>query len=132
MMWSFQVSMPNCVGFRAFQSFRPPCFFVCSPFIHTLLLALYFFVYTTLTLYKSLQWMSLGNLTKIPGKSKSLRRQWQVLHFFWKLFMFTILFWLSLNSSNLPEGQDTFQMIKKHPTQCRNFMENKGTVRTIW
>ena len=52
--------------------------FVCSPLIHTLWFALYFFVYTTLTLLTSLQWMSVGNFTKIPGKPKSLRRQWKV------------------------------------------------------
>ena len=46
--------------------------------------------------------------------------------------MFPTLFWLSLNSLNLPEGRDNFQMIQKHPAQCRNFLENKGTVWTIW
>ena len=33
MMLAFQLSMPNCFGFRAFQSFRRPCFlFVNSLF----------------------------------------------------------------------------------------------------
>ena len=121
--------MFNCFGFRAFQSFRWPRFFVCSPFIHTLWFSLYFFVYTTLTLVKPFQWMSLGNLTKIPGKPKKTMKS---LNYFWKQSMFTTLSWLSLTSLNLPEGRDTFQMIQKHPTQCRNFLENKGTVRTIW
>ena len=51
---------------------------------------------------------------------------------FWKQSMYTTLFWLSLNSLHLPEGRDIFQMIQKHPTQCRDFLENKGTVQTIW
>ena len=35
------------------------------------------------------------------------------------------IFWLSLNSLNLPEGRDTFQMIQKHPIQCRKFLGKK-------
>ena len=53
-------------------------FFVCSPFIQTSWFALYFFVYTTLTVLKSIQWKTLGSFTKIPGKPKSLERQWLV------------------------------------------------------
>ena len=65
-------------------------------------------------------------------QTKKFKKTMKSLNIFWKQSMFTTLFWLSLNSLNLPEGRDTFQMIQKHPTQCRNFLENKGTVRTIW
>ena len=31
MMWTFKLSRPNCFGYRAFQSFRWPCFSVVRP-----------------------------------------------------------------------------------------------------
>ena len=44
--------------------------------------------------------------------------------------MFTTFFWLSLNSLNLPEGRDIFQMIQKHPTlQSGKFKDNHGTFK---
>ena len=64
-------------------------------------------------------------------QTKKLKNTIKSLNNFWKQSMFTTLFWLSLNSFDLPEGWDTFQMIQKHPTQYRNFLENKGTVWTI-
>ena len=64
-------------------------------------------------------------------QTKKFKKIMKGLNIFWKQYMFTTLFWLSLNSLNLSEGVDTFQMIQKHPTQCRNFLENKGTVLTI-
>ena len=118
-MWTFQLSMPNCF---AFQCFRQP-FFVCLPFIHTLLFAEYFFVYTTLTLFKTLQWMSLENFTKIPGKK--FKKTLKGLNYFRKQSTFTTLFRLSLKSLILPQGWVTFQMIQQHPKQCRNFLEKK-------
>ena len=33
---------------------------------------------------------------------------------------------LSLNSLNLPEGRDNFQMIQKHPTQWKNFLKKRN------
>ena len=46
--------------------------------------------------------------------------------------MVTKLFWLSLNSLNLPEGQDNFQMIQKHPAQTPGkFSDNLITLNFI-
>ena len=107
--------------------------------VHTLWFALYFFVYTTLTLLKSLQWMSLGILSKFQANQK-VKKTMKSLNNVWNQSMFTKLFWLSLNSPNLPEGHDTFQMIQKHPAQttwkvfrqpCK-FPDNLKIFQTIW
>ena len=111
MKWTFELSLPNCFGFRAFQSLRRPWFL---------------FVHPLFTLY-GLLYISLYILHLNPFK-KTMKS----LNSFKKQFMLTTLFWLSLNSLKLPEGQDPFHMMQKHPTQCRNFLKNKGTVRTIW
>ena len=119
--------------------------FVCSPLIHTLWSALYFFVYTTLTLLKSLKWMSLGNFTKIQGKPKSLRRQWKVWiiygnhpclqHFSdclltlltcrkdWTLFKWYI---------NIPHIDEIFWKIKELSGQSENFPDILESFHTIW
>ena len=62
------------------------------------------------------------------------------LNNFWKQSMVTKLFWVSLNSLNLPEGQDNFQMIQKHPAQTTwkvfrqsdNFPDRHESFHTIW
>ena len=117
--------MPNCLGFRAFQSFGLPCF-LC---VH-LLFTHYGLLYISLSIlhwpFKNLfNECNLGiyqNSRQIKNFKKTMKR----LNNFWKQSMFTTLFWLSLNSLNLSEGWDTSQMIQKYPTQCRNFLENKG------
>ena len=65
-------------------------------------------------------------------QTKKFKKTMKSLNNFWKQSMCTTLFWLSLNSLSLLEGWDIFTMIQKLPTQCRNFLENKGTLRTIW
>ena len=63
---------------------------------------------------------------------KQFKKKMKSLNYFGKQSMFTTLFLLSLNSRNLLEGRDTFQLIqKKHATQCRNFLEHKETFRTL-
>ena len=64
-------------------------------------------------------------------QSKKFKKTVKSLINFWKQSMFKIFFWFSPNTLNLPEWKDTFQVIQIHPTQCRNFLENKGTVLTI-
>ena len=112
---------------------------------HTLWLPLYFFVYTTLTLFKSLQWMSLGSFTKIPGKPKSLRRQWKV----WIIFgnnpcfqnfsdcLLTLLTWqndgtLSKWYRNIPHNAEPFWKIKELSAQSENFPVILESFHTIW
>ena len=65
---------------------------------------------------------------------KKFKKTIKSLNYFGKQSMFTTLFLLSLNSCNLLEGRDTFQLIqqqKMHATQCRNFLEHKETFRTL-
>ena len=110
MMWTFHLSMPSCFGFRAFQSFGQPPFL----FVHPL-----FTLECHLGIYQN------------SRQTKKFKKTVKSLNNFWKQSMFTTLFWLSINSLNLPKRRDTFQMIQKHPTQCRNFLENTGSVLTI-
>ena len=117
MTWTFQFSNSYCFGFRAFQSLRGPHVF-CSPFIHHLWFAFYFFVYTTLIPFKSLK-------NKFPGKTKKFKKTIKSLNKFWKQSIFTTLFWLSFNYHNLPEGWDTFQMIQNIPHNAKTFWKKE-------
>ena len=58
-------------------------------------------------------------------QTKKFKKTIKSLNNFWKQSMFTTLFWLSLNSLISLEGPETFHTIQKHPTQCRNFCEDK-------
>ena len=130
-MWTFQLSMANWKGLRAFQSFRRPRLLFVYP-----LFTLYGLFSISLSI---LHWPFKNPINKchlgILPKSRQTKKCKKTMKSFdkvWKQSMFTTLFWLSFNTLNLPEGQETFQMIKKHQKLCRNFLENKETFRKIW
>ena len=108
-------------------------------------LTLYFFVCTTLTLLKFLQWMSPGNFTKIQGKPKILRRQWNVKGFFGnnpclQHFSDCLLTLLTCRKDgtlfkwyrNIPHKAETFWKIKELSGQSENFPDTLESFNTIW
>ena len=122
-----------------------PCFFVCLSYIHTLWFALYFFFYITQTLLKSLQCISLGNFTKIPGKPKSLGRQLKGKIIFGNkpclqqfpnclLTLFTCRKDGTLSKwyRNIPHNAETFWKIKELSGQSENFPDILESFHTIW
>ena len=58
-------------------------------------------------------------------QTKKFKKTVKSLNNFWKQSMFTTLFLLYLNSLNLPEERDTFQMIPQHPTNAETFWKIK-------
>ena len=123
--------MPNCFWLKTFHCFRQPCFLFVHPFSHFIFSFIFLCLYYT-DPFKIPSIIVTWEFYQISRQTKKFKKTMKSLKNFWKQSMFSKLFWLSLNSFNLMEWRDTFQMIQKHPTQCRIFLKNKGTVRTIW
>ena len=77
-------------------------------------------------------------------QTKKVNKTIKSLNYIWKQSMFTTVFWLSLNSLHLPEGQDikwyrklqhnaeTFWKIKEQFGQSENFPDILESFQKIW
>ena len=132
MMWTFQLFMPNCFGFRAFRILGGLVFCLFTLYSHFMVCFIFLCPYYT-DPFKipsmNVTWEFYQNV----GQTKKLKRQWKVWIFFGNNPYLQNFFWLSLNSLNLSEGQTHSKWYRNIPhRRPRKFSENLVSFRTIW
>ena len=123
--------MHNCFGFRSFKILGNLAFSLFTLYSNFMICFIFLCLYYTGP-FKipsiNVTWEFYQN----SRQTKMFKKTMKSLNIFWKQSICTTFFWLSLNSLNLTEGQDTLKLIQKHRTQWRNLLENLPTVWTIW